>query len=318
MSKISIIIPCFNYGRYLPEAIQSVLEQTYQDFEIIVVDDGSTDLETKRIIAGISHPKIRVITQENKGLPATRNTGIREARGEYIVPLDADDKLAPTYLEKCMWMMERNPSLDFVYTAAQTFGDYEYLWFEEYDAKELLKRNFITATALYRKKDWEKVGGYDESFVAYEDWDFWLRFLKNDIFGALLPEPLFLYRKHRPSMLNEIGEPHRHEIEAAIKELHRELYKQTEHISSHHFSGVLPSETLSYVTHKLRKDQDELRDISVAFQRLKGESSREIDHVRTELRGKQEELEHIYTSRGWKILSFLHRLRLKVPFLKNL
>ena len=99
---ISLIIPCYNYGQYISEAIESVLKQTYQNFEIIVIDDGSTEELTKQVVSELNYPKSKVIRQENRGLSAPRNGGIREARGEFIVPLDADDKLHPTFLQKCL------------------------------------------------------------------------------------------------------------------------------------------------------------------------------------------------------------------------
>jgi glycosyltransferase involved in cell wall biosynthesis len=99
MPKISVIIPCFNQGPYLDEAVDSVLAQTFQDFEILVVDDGSTDAETIKILRDFARPKTRIIRTENQGLSAARNNGIREAMGEYILPLDADDKIGPGYLE---------------------------------------------------------------------------------------------------------------------------------------------------------------------------------------------------------------------------
>src|SRR5215213_6636466 len=96
--RVTIVIPCFNLGEYLADTIDSVLAQTFQDFEIIVVNDGSTDERTNRIISDLSHPKIRTIATANQGLARARNSGIAGAAGDYILPLDADDKIAPTYL----------------------------------------------------------------------------------------------------------------------------------------------------------------------------------------------------------------------------
>jgi len=117
---VSIIIPCYNYARYLPEAIMSVINQTFQDFEIIIVNDGSTDntIEvTKKLIAWFPSYSIHLINQENSGQPAiSRNNGICKSRGRYILCLDADDKLAPTMLEECIRMLETHPEVAIAYT----------------------------------------------------------------------------------------------------------------------------------------------------------------------------------------------------------
>ena len=98
MAKVSVIIPCYNQGAYLNEAVESILAQSYRDFEIIVVNDGSTDEETNRLLSGYDRQQTRVLHTENQGLSSARNNGIREAQGEYILPLDADDRIDPTYL----------------------------------------------------------------------------------------------------------------------------------------------------------------------------------------------------------------------------
>ena len=108
MPKVSIVIPCYNHGKFVDETVQSCLKQTYQDIEIIIVNDGSTDEYTNTLLKDYQRPKTKVITIQNQGLPTARNTGIREAVGEYILPLDADDKIAPTYIEKAVNVIEKN------------------------------------------------------------------------------------------------------------------------------------------------------------------------------------------------------------------
>ena len=122
MPKVSVIIPCFNQGAYLQEAVDSVLAQTFQDFEILVVDDGSTDEETVKILKEYDRPKTRVIRTENQGLSAARNTGIHEAQGIYILPLDADDKIGKGYLEDAVRILDQHPEIGIVYCEAAYFG----------------------------------------------------------------------------------------------------------------------------------------------------------------------------------------------------
>lgn len=326
--QTSFIIPCFNYGQYLPEAIQSVLDQTHQDFEIIVVDDGSTDELTKKVVNEISHSKVRVIHQKNKGLSAARNAGIREARGEFVVPLDADDKLDRTYLEKCLWMFEHNPGIGFVYTITQTFGDYEYFFgFKEYSFRDLLSENFIPATACFRKADWIRIGGYEERLSSYEDWEFWIHLGKERVFGVLLPEPLFFYRKHADSMLETKGKPNYRIIYSQIKELHSELFSSREINENHgHLLGVsspiiYPPRVLDSISSIFRKFQDRhIEDREVVKRTyetlcsLEGEL-REERNRRAELQGLFDQILH---SRGWRIISFLHNVRMRIPLLRDL
>ena len=106
MPRVSIIMPCYNQGQYVAEAVDSVLGQTFHDFEIIIINDGSTDQETISTLESFDRPKCLILHTTNQGLAAARNNGIREARGEYILPLDADDRIAPTYLEKAVRVLD--------------------------------------------------------------------------------------------------------------------------------------------------------------------------------------------------------------------
>lgn len=221
--KVSVVIPCFNHGQYLEEAILSAKESTYRDIEIIVVNDGSTDPITVNIIKELEHKHtdVKFIHQRNKGLPGARNAGIRVATGTYIVPLDADDLIAPTFIEKAMWVFMRKPEISIVYCLVQLFGKENYIWHtREYDLNYLNYENFIPATAMYSKRTWSEVGGYNESFTkGYEDWEFWLNLGNHGHIGYRIDEVLFYYRKHSVSMLQGSNE-RRSEI---IKEI-RELY----------------------------------------------------------------------------------------------
>src|SRR5262245_63306392 len=120
--KISVIVPCYNLGEYLSEAVDSVLAQSRQDFEVIVVDDGSTDPATIEILSSFSRPKTRVLRAPHAGLAAARNRGIASSSGEYLCALDADDRLAPAFLEKTSAVLDADPSATFVSTWLRTFG----------------------------------------------------------------------------------------------------------------------------------------------------------------------------------------------------
>ena len=180
-SLVSVIVTCYNQGLFLAEAIDSVLQQTYREFEIIIVDDGSTDntAEVSR-----QQPRSKYVSQPNKGLSAARNRGIQEAQGEFLVFLDADDRLLPPALEVGVRTLAENPECAFA------FGDYREIAIdgtviadpkrnpvnEDYYSA-LLRRNYIEmhATVIYRRAVFEKVGAFDVNLRACEDYDFYLR-----------------------------------------------------------------------------------------------------------------------------------------------
>ncbi len=205
---VSVVIACYNYGMYLTEAVESVINQTYQNFEIIIVNDGSTDnsaevanhLANKYILYSI-----KILNQNNSGQPAiSRNNGIKASKGEYILCLDADDKIAPTFLQKCVSVLEGNPSISIAYTYRQDFdGVEQVVKTEEYKFNILKYRNIISVTSLFRKKSWEDVGGYRTNVKGLEDWDFWIALGAKGYFGQLIHEPLFYYRRHDTGLFQE-------------------------------------------------------------------------------------------------------------------
>ncbi|MEE3715449.1 glycosyltransferase [Tumidithrix elongata RA019] len=221
---VSVIIPCFNYGQYLEEAVDSVLSQTFQDFEIIIVDDGSDDPLTIKVLDELSKPKTQVIRQSNQKLPSARNKGIEAAQGKYICCLDADDVIKPTYLEKCLIRLETE-NLDICYSWIQEFGDScEIGKPGQFDIKTLVKQNCAAVSSVFKREMWEKVGGYDPKMVdGYEDWNFWIAIAKMGAIGAQINEPLFLYRKHGSSMIDSAIEKH-DLLFKQIQANHQELY----------------------------------------------------------------------------------------------
>jgi glycosyltransferase involved in cell wall biosynthesis len=208
MYKVSIIIPCFNQAEYLVECINSVLSQTYKNFECIIVNDGSED-NTEEVYSLLfkANSKIKYIYQENRGLSAARNCGINEASGDLILPLDCDDKIESTYLEKAISIFDKDERFSIVYCKANYFGSQVGEWrLDSYTLERMLESNIIFCSAFFWKKDWEKVGGYDESFKSgWEDWDFWLRIiqLRNNVY--CIPEVLFYYRVKSESMVKSMS-----------------------------------------------------------------------------------------------------------------
>ncbi len=195
---VSVVIPCYNHGQYVNEAVQSILEQTLQDFEILIVNDGSTDGETVPILNSLERPKTRVIhLPQNMGLPAARNAGIREAQGKYICCLDADDKLQATYLEKATTMMESNSGISFVGSWTQVFGSESRVWYARpFDPDEILYANQFNSLAVFRRTAWERAGGFfEEMREGFEDWEFWVRLTGLGYRGYQIPEKLIYVRR---------------------------------------------------------------------------------------------------------------------------
>ena len=198
---ISVVVTCYNYAKYLKESVESIVRQTYSDFEIIIVNDGSTDNSQKvaeLLINENPEIKIKLINQENSGQPAiSRNNGIRQAVGEYILCVDADDKLDKIMLERCAQVLDANPSIDIAYTDRLDFdGVDEVVLAGEYNFNQLKYANHISYCGLYRRKVWEDVGGYRENVRGCEDWDFWVAAGCCGHHGKRIPEPLFMYRRH--------------------------------------------------------------------------------------------------------------------------
>jgi glycosyltransferase involved in cell wall biosynthesis len=206
---VSVVIPCFNYGRFVREALESVRAQTIAPVETIIVDDGSTDPETIAVLDGLDwRPHEQLLRQANAGLPSARNAGIALATGRYICCLDADDRLDPRYLEMAISALELNPSAGFAYSNVRLFGDESHLWrTKPFDLIEARRNNQVAVSAVFRRNDWALVGGYSPSMQGgYEDWAFWLALAAIGRRGVCLREPLFFHRKHGRTMTVEAHE----------------------------------------------------------------------------------------------------------------
>ena len=203
MPKVSVVIPAYNAMAYLPETIDNVLEQTYSNFEVIVVNDGSTD-NIKEWITQISDRRVKLVSQVNLGLAGARNTGIRESEGEYLAFLDADDLWDFTKLAKQVQVLDSHPEAGLVYTwisyidergkstgrvvKPQSEGD---IW------QELTKGNLVEcgSVAMVRRQCFEKCGVFDCNLGSFvEDWDMWLRIARTYPF-KVIKEPLTYYRQ---------------------------------------------------------------------------------------------------------------------------
>ncbi len=205
--KITVYITNYNYGRFLKQAVESVLIQTEQDFEIIIIDDGSTDESLPLIESYIDHPKIKIVLQQNKGLTISNNLALKLSRGKYIMRLDADDYLVETALEKLSTVLDKKSEIGMV------FGDY-YLVDENENILEHFRRHDFSqdvklldqpahgACTMFRVECLKKLGGYDESITRQDGYELWLRFIEK-FEVSNINTPLFYYRQHGKNLTSQ-------------------------------------------------------------------------------------------------------------------
>jgi glycosyltransferase involved in cell wall biosynthesis len=188
--KISVIIPTFEHGDTIEACLLSLFAQTFKDFEIIVVNDGSTD-NTAEILEKYKD-KIKIINQENRGAPAARNRGFQESNGEFLLFCDADVIAKPEMLQKMLETLEKNPDKSFAYCSFK-FG-WKIFHSHEFDGNALRKMNYISAMSLIRR---EHFPGWDERIKKFQDWDLWLSMLEQGHTGVWISEILFSAKMRR-------------------------------------------------------------------------------------------------------------------------
>ena len=224
---VSVIIPCYNQGLYLSETLESVISQTYINWECIIVNDGSSD-NTEEIARQYCNKdnRFKYVCKENGGLSSARNFGIRNSNGEFILPLDSDDLIGPEYFQKALEHFQLHPETKLVYCRAELFGDETGEWkLLKYDFVSLLYDNIIFCSAFYRKSDYFLTCGYDENLKSgLEDWDFWLSLLDANSIVFQLPEIHFYYRIRPKSMIRSMEQQTIIPIKKNICNAHHEKY----------------------------------------------------------------------------------------------
>ncbi len=221
MPRVSIIIPCYNHAHYLPDALNSVLAQTYTDWEAVIVDDGSTD-NTREVAAQFTDPRICYIYQENQGLSAARNTGIRAAQGQYLAFLDADDEWAPLFLERSISVLRVQEQDVAGVVTGNLFIDHEGnalpraggrgVTLQQFPIRLLEGGFFPVHSVLVRTDCVQEAGLFDEGLTSLEDWDLWLRIVKRGYTFQSVSEPLARYRVYPGSMSTNAARMHANRI----------------------------------------------------------------------------------------------------------
>lgn len=209
LPKVSIVIPCYNHGKYLSDALSN-LEPGSIYYEVIIVNDGSSQQETIDILEVYRGKGYKIIDQVNMGLAAARNTGIASANCKFIMLLDADNLIEPEFIKKAVLVFESDPSIAVVYSDAEYFGTKTGRWtVGEFNLQRLMISNYIDACAMVRKSVFEELGGYDirmkEIKSGWEDWEMWLRIAFAGKQFRYIPQIGFKYRVGNDSMIGGIN-----------------------------------------------------------------------------------------------------------------
>lgn len=247
-SLISIVIPCYNDAQYIEQSVQSALDQTYPFKEVIVVDDGS-NLETKAVLKKLEPKITKLITQENQGQSRARNVGIQFAKGEYIMVLDSDDYLEPTFCEVAFEVFKIQKSIKIVTCQAYLIipNENKILYTPNGgNIQSFLFSNAALGSSMFQKKDWTKSHGYDELMrKGFEDWEFFIRILKDGGKAFVIQKPLYNYRKRANTTTSKANKK-RYELIEYILLKHMDLYQ-------YHFEDVI-----GFYTKQLQKKDTEI------------------------------------------------------------
>jgi GT2 family glycosyltransferase len=244
-ADVTVVIPCFSYGEFLREAVDSALGQRGGAPRVVVVDDGSTEPATLQALEDLP-PEVELVRQENAGPAAARNRGAGATDSPLLLMLDADDRLRPGALEALRAPLDSEPELGFAYGYAEFFGAWSgRLDFPDYDPYRLLYRSIVGATSLVRRELFEAVGGFDTEIPGYEDWDFYLGALERGWTGRRVPEVVLSYRRHEASRLSADRAGYRRRYRA-IRAKHAALYRRAPELASRSTLG--PAGRLAYRT----------------------------------------------------------------------
>lgn len=231
MPLISVVIPFYNLGEFLPEALHSVLESDYESLEVIILNDGSTEPESLAVLARIEaekDPRVRVIHQENQGLSAARNAGAFAARGEWVAFVDADDAVEPSFLRRAAWVLARYANVHIVASWVRFFGADEGIWHAwNLEFPYLLAHNLIIPICLVRRDSF-LAHGRNCGAMEYglEDFESWISMLSAGCGGVAIPEPLARYRVRAESMFQSINRQQQMYLYQVTVDRHPELYQR--------------------------------------------------------------------------------------------
>lgn len=226
---VSIIVPCFNQAKYLLETVESVISQTYTNWECIIINDGSSD-NTKEVALDLikRDQRIYFINQVNQGVCMARNNAINKSKGKYILCLDADDLISPNFLVETVKLIEQNDDIKVATSTVCFFGRRKgKLIPKSYSLEKLLAHNQLVVTSLFRRSDFDRVGGFSNSMrEGFEDWDFWIRMIKDGGKIECAEDAVFYYRLLRSSRNSNIDNEKESRLRFKLWNNHKELYSK--------------------------------------------------------------------------------------------
>jgi GT2 family glycosyltransferase len=335
---LSIVIPCHDDGELLIEAVASAERSAPERTELLIVNDGSTEARTLAILDLLRRAGYRVIDQANAGLGEARNRGVREARGRYLLPLDADNRLRPGFPAAAVAVLDAAPEVGVVYGDREEFGCRAgRVTVPEFDLDGLLRANSIDACAVFRREVWEQCGGYDATMPAmgWEDWDLWIGAAERGWRFHRLPEVTFDYRVRPGSMATrlltaEVGEP----LRLHMIDKHRDLFRRRlpRLLTAQHEVELARAELAGTAAERdrLRAELDRLRDEGDGLRAERDELARQLAaseqgftaareergrlederfRLYDELAGWKERVAAMAATRAWRLREWLLKLR---------
>lgn len=343
---VSVIIPCYNHGQFLLEAIASVENEPEINCQLIVVNDGSTSSVTLEILDELRSQNYHILDIENQGLSQARNYGIQHASAPYILPLDADNKLEPGFLKAALSILKLNLRVGVVYGDRCIFGQQEHrVQMADFSLSRLLLGNYIDACALFRRQVWIDVGGYDPEIpdqLGYEDWDFWLGAVETGWQFSYLDCISFRYRSRPGSMVSSCNLPeNRKRLFQYICSKHYRLYgtqfaeifstKEAQRLQAldevFRYSEALSQAKVELAITQQERDRNHeenqiLRQQIQVFQSaqydvIQVEKETEIETLRKNLRYREDQIQY-WKKEHTDVLNELNKLRqIHHEFLKN-
>ena len=244
MPKVSVLIPCLTRA-FLCEAIDSFGPKRTRS-RMIIVNDWSNDTQTLRVLEKLEVEPARIIHTKNQGAPCALNNGVSASKGAYILPLDADDKIASTYVAKAVEVLESDEDAGIVYCQAELFGEGSGRWeLPEYRFPDILLGNVIFTSSMFRRSDWKKVNGYNVNMTAgLQDYDFWLSIIELGRKVVCIPEVLFYYRKHPASKSRNVGHDKLVALYTQLFHNHTKLYCDNISVIFDHIIALREQSTL--------------------------------------------------------------------------
>ena len=306
--KVSIIIPCYNHGKYVREAIVSALDQTYKNIEIVCVNDGSTDKSSEIIGEMARKYRERIVfidNKQNRGVIHARNQAIEECHGEYILPLDADDIIGKTYVEQAVAVLDANPDIGVVFCKVRYFGIINAERdLPVFNPADVLFSNLIPNSSMFRKEDFISVGKYNNNMAnGLENWDLWISFVEKGFKFYKLNNPLYYRRRSGEDSRSDLANVHYNELYKQIILNHSQLYSDI---------ALLYYDRIGKIRHEAAQVRRELE----ATRNELGATRNELGATKNELMVAQQNLNAIQT--GWsfcvgRVITYLPRKLLGKP-----